>query len=120
MGESPRAQQAGQCDGLPPGGGDARPGLCGAQGGRHDAADRAVGGQRAGAPRATRLRCIDKDEVRACGLQPAAQGSEIALARPDVATGDALGVRFLGDVSDGNGLFLPLSPDGAWARLVHG
>jgi hypothetical protein len=96
------------------------PGFLGNQGGRHDAADLAFLGQIAVEPRATRPRFIDKDEVRAFGLQPANKFIDIALSRTDVSKGDNLGVRFLGDVGDGNGLFMNISPDVECARLVHG
>jgi hypothetical protein len=63
-------------------------------------------GQIAVEPIATRPSFIDKDEVRAFGLQPTDQFIDIALARTNVPKRDDLGVRFLGDVSDGNGLFM--------------
>jgi hypothetical protein len=119
-GESPRAHQAGQFDGIPPVGCDAIPGLFGDQGGRHDAADLAFCGHIAVAPIATRPSFLDQDAVGAFGLQPATQLIDSALARPAVAKGDNLGVRFLGDVGDGHGLFMNISPDGECARLVHG
>jgi hypothetical protein len=119
-GEVTRAPQAGQCEGVPPGSWDPRPGLFGAQGGRDAPADMACLGARAGEPRATRPRCRDKDELGACGLQPAAKGIDSALARTEGPKGDAGGVRCLGDVSDGHGLFMHISPDVECARLVHG
>ena len=71
-------------------------------------------------PLATRASCIDKDEVRAFGLQPTDECIDVTLSRTDVSEGDDLGVRFVGDVSDGNGLFMNISPDVEGARLVHG
>jgi hypothetical protein len=99
---------------------DPIPGLFGNQGGRDAPADLACFGERAVEPRATRPSFIAKDEVRACGLQPTDQFIDIALSRPDVPKGDDLGVRFLGDVGDGNGRFMNISPDVECARLVHG
>jgi hypothetical protein len=57
-------------------------------------------------PIATRPSFIDKDEVGAFGLQPADKFIDIALSCTDVPKGDDFGVRFLGNVSDGNGLFM--------------
>ena len=115
-----RAHQAGQCDGVPSVGCDPIPGLCGDHGGRDDPADRAFVGERAGEPGATRPSVIDKDKGWAFGLQPAEKCIAIALPRPAVPKGDDLGVRFLGDVRDGNGRLMNISPDGECARLVHG
>jgi hypothetical protein len=116
----PRAHQACQFERIPAVGLDAISGLLGEQGGRHDPADLALGGQIALEPIATRPRCRDKDEVGAFGLQPANKFIDIALARPDVPKADDLGVRCVGDVGDGKGLFMHISPDVEGARLVHG
>jgi hypothetical protein len=105
-GEVPRAHQACQFDGVTTVGFDPISGLFGDQGGSDDPANMAFCGEIAVEPIATRPSFIDKDEVWAFGLQPADQFIDIALARPDVPKGDDLGVRFLGDVSDGNGLFM--------------
>jgi hypothetical protein len=70
-------------------------------------------------PIATRPSFIDKDEVGAFGLQPANKFIDIALPRTNVPKGDDLGVRFLGDVGNGNGLFMNISSDVECARLVH-
>jgi hypothetical protein len=100
--EVPRAPQAGQCDGVTTVGVDPIPGLLRDQGGGDNPADPAFLGEIAVEPIATRPSFIDKDEGRAFGLQPTDQFIDIALSRPDVPKGDDLGVRFLGDVGDGN------------------
>jgi hypothetical protein len=85
-----------------------------------DPANLAFFGQIAVEPIATWPRFIDKDEVGAFGLQPAEKFIASALARPEVAKGDDLGVRCVGDVRNGNGLFMNISPDVECARRVHG
>jgi hypothetical protein len=118
-GAVPRAPQAGQWEGVPPVGFDPLPGLLREQGGRHDPADLALFGARAGEPRATRPSFRDKDEVGAFGLQPAKKFIDIALPRTKVPKGADRGVRCLGDGGNGNGLFMNISSDGECARLVH-
>jgi hypothetical protein len=44
----------------------------------------------------------------------------ITLSCTDVAEGDDFGVVFLGDVRNGNRLFMDIQSDGKRARLVHG
>ena len=104
-GEVPGAHQAGQCDGVPTVGFDPIPGLL---------------GEIAVEPGATRPRCRDKDEVGACGWEPAEQLSDIALTCPAVPKGGNLGVRCLGDIGDGAGLLMNISPDVECASLGHG
>ena len=50
--------------------------------------------------------------------QPAKKCIAIALSRTDVSQGDDLSVRFLGDGSDGDGLFVDIQSDIDRGRLV--
>jgi hypothetical protein len=45
---------------------------------------------------------------------------DVTLACTDVAEGDDLGVMFLGDIGDGNRVFMDIHPDVKRARLAHG
>jgi hypothetical protein len=105
-GKVTRAHQSSQFDGVTTVSFDPIPRLFGEQGGSDDPADLAFFGQIAVEPIATRPSFIYKDKVGAFGLQPTDQFIDIALARTDVAKGDDLGVRCLGDVGNGNGLFM--------------
>jgi hypothetical protein len=71
-------------------------------------------------PIATGAGFIDKDKVRAFGLQPTDELIDITLSRPDVAEGDDFGVVVLGDIGDGNRVFMDIHSDAERARLVHG
>jgi hypothetical protein len=119
-GAVPRAQQAGQCEGIPTVGVAPIPGLFGAQGGRHDPADMAFCGQRAGEPVPAGARLIDKEEMCACGLHLTDAWIDVTLSCPDVAEEDDGGVVCLGDVRHGNRLVMDIQADGKRARLVHG
>jgi hypothetical protein len=92
----------------------------GDQGGRDDPADLAYFGEIAGEPIAIRAGFIDKDEVRACGLQPPDELSDVTLPRPNVTEGDALGVVFLGDRGDRDRVLMDIHADGERAKLGHG
>jgi hypothetical protein len=118
--EVPRAHQAGQCEGVPPGGFDPLPGLFGAQRGGDAPADLAFLREGAGEPIAAWARVRDKDEGRTFGLQLPDEWIDVPLARPTVAKGDDLGVVCFGDRGHGHGLFMHISPDGECTRLVHG
>jgi hypothetical protein len=116
----PRAHQAGQCDGVSPVGLHPIPGFFGDQGGRHDPADMAFFGEITVEPIATRASFIDKDEVRAFGWQPTDECIDVTLSCPSIAERDDLGVVFLGDIGDGNRVFMNIHSDGERARLCHG
>jgi hypothetical protein len=119
-GQGPRAQQSGQCDGIAAVGFDPIPRLCGDEGWGHHPADLAFCRERAREPIPTRPCFIDKDEVRAFGLQPADECIDIALARPDVSQGDDVGVMALGDVGHGYRRFVDIQSDRDRGRLVQG
>jgi len=63
---------------------------------------------------------IDKDEMRTFVLQLTEEVIDITLAGTNVAKGDDLGVVVLGDIGNGNGLFVDIQTDVECARLVHG
>jgi hypothetical protein len=56
----------------------------------------------------------------AFGLHLTNELIEVTLSCTDIAEGDAFGVVFLGDVRNGNRLFMDIQSDGKRARLVHG
>ena len=63
-------------------------------------------GQIAGEPIATRPRFINKDELGAFRLHLTNKWIDVTLSRTDSAKGDNLSVGFLGDVGNGNRLFM--------------
>ena len=119
-GEVPRAHEAGQFDGVSPVGFDPIPGLFGDQGGNDDPADMAFLGEITVEPIATRASFIDKDEVRAVGLQPTDELIDITLSCTDVAEGNDFGAVVLNDIGDGNRAFMDIHSDIERARLCHG
>jgi hypothetical protein len=118
--EVTRAQQAGQFDGVSPVGFHPIAWLFGDQRGSDDPADVAFVGAIGVEPIATRAGFINKDEVWAFGLEPADEVINVTLSRPDGAEGDDLGVVFVGDIGDGDRLFMDIHSDVEHARLVHG
>jgi hypothetical protein len=71
-------------------------------------------------PIATRTGFINKDEVRAFGLEPTDEVIDVTLSRPDIAEGDHLGVVLLGDTGDRDRVLMDIHSDVERARLVHG
>jgi hypothetical protein len=63
---------------------------------------------------------IDKDEMFTFRLHLPDELIDVTLARSDIAERDDLGVVFLGDVRNGNRLFMDIQSDVKRARLVHG
>src|SRR5262245_42318887 len=96
---------------------DAIPGLLGS-GRRHDPADMAFFGQRAIEPVPTEACLIDSDEMLAIRLHLPDELIDVTLSCTDVAQGDDVGV-LLGDVGNGNRLFMDIQSDVKRARLVH-
>jgi hypothetical protein len=115
-----RAQQAGQCDGVSPGGVDPVAWLVGEQRGRDAPADLAFVRAIAGEPIATRAGFIDQDKVRACGLPPTDELSDVTRSCPDVAEGDDLRAVVLHDRGDGHRVLMDIQTDVECARLLHG
>jgi hypothetical protein len=116
-GQVTRAQQPGQFDGISTVGFDPIPGLCGNQGGSDNPTDMAFLSEIAGEPIPTRPCFIDKDQMFAFGLHFPDEVVDIALACTNGAEGDNLSVVFLGNVGNGNRLFLDIHSDGERARL---
>jgi hypothetical protein len=77
-------------------------------------------GQRAVEPVPTRACFIDQDEMLAFGLHLPDALIDVTLSCPDVAEGDDFGVMFLGDVGNGDRLFMDIQSDVKRARLWHG
>ena len=77
-------------------------------------------GQRAVEPIPARAGCIDKDEVLPFGLELTAEFIDVTLARTTMPDRDDLSVVCLGDIGNGNGLFVDISSDVKRARLVQG
>lgn len=115
-----RAHEAGQLDGVTGIGVDPSAGLLWDQRGGHDPADMAFWGQIAGEPVSAGPSLIDKDKLRAFGVQPTDQGVDVTLARPDGPEGDDLGAVVLGNISDRDRVFMDIQSDVKRARLVHG
>jgi hypothetical protein len=99
---------------------DPLPGLLGDPGGRDDAADLAFVGELAVEPIATRAGFIDKDKVRAFGLQLTDKFIDVTLSCTDVAEGDDLGAVVLSDIGDSKRVFMDIQTDVECARLLHG
>ena len=116
--EVTRAHQAGQFDGVSSVGFDPIPWLFGDQRGRDDPADMAFFCEIAVEPIATRAGFIDKDEVRAFGLQPTDELIDVTLSCTDVPEGDDLRVVVLSDRGDGNRVFMDIQSDVERARLM--
>jgi len=77
-------------------------------------------GQIAVEPVPAGARLIDKDEMFAFGLHLTNELMDVTLSCTDIAERDDIGVVFLGDVRNGNRLFMDIQSDGKRARLVHG
>jgi hypothetical protein len=92
----------------------------GDQWGSDDPADLAFVGEIAVEPITARAGFIDKDKVLAFGPQPTDEFIDVALAGTDVTKGDDLGVAVLGDVGDGNRVFMDIETDVECARRWHG
>jgi hypothetical protein len=71
-------------------------------------------------PGAAGARFGDEDEWLPLRLQMPKQLINIALPGPDGAEGDSLCTMFLGDLGDGDGLFVDIQSDIKRVRLVHG
>jgi hypothetical protein len=54
---------------------------------------------------------IDKDELRAFGLQPPDELIDVTLARPDITEGDDLGSVIFGGIGHGNRIFVDIKTD---------
>ena len=74
----------------------------------------------AGEPIPTRTRCIDQHAMFALRLQWADELVKIALARANGTKVADLGVECLGDIGNGNRVFLDSHADGERARLWQG
>ena len=77
-------------------------------------------GHRAGEPVPAGTGLIDKNELRACGLQPPDELLDVTLARPDMPEGDNLGTVIFGGRGNGESIFVDIKIDVECARLCHG
>ncbi len=118
--EVTRAHQAGPLAGITTIGFDPVACLLRNQRGGHAPADGPVFRAIAIEPRPTRAGFVDKDQVLGLGLQLAHEWIHVAWPRPHGAQEDALGGGGLGDLGDGDRVFVDLHADVAHARLVHG
>ena len=77
-------------------------------------------GQIAVEPVPAGARLIDKDELFAFGRHLTDELIDVTLSCTDVAEGDDFSVMFLGDIGDGNRVFMDIHTDVKRARLAHG
>jgi hypothetical protein len=119
-GQGPRAHPPGQLDRVTPVRFDPIAGLFGEQRGGHHPAALAFLGHITVAPVPTGPGLIDKDELRAFGLQPTDELIDVTLACADAAEGDDLSTVISVNGGNGNRLFVDIKTDGECARLVHG
>jgi hypothetical protein len=107
-------------DGIPTIGVDVVARLLRDERGGDDPADLALLGESAGAPIPTRTRFRDQDQMCAVGLQLPDAVVEVVLARANGAEVNDLGVVFVGNVGDRDGLLMNIHSDIERARLGHG
>jgi hypothetical protein len=119
-GEIPRAHQPRQWPRVTPVSVQAVARVLGHEGRSDDPAAMAWFRQIAREPGPTGSRFIDDDQGLGVGVQRAHELLEIGLPGADGAEVAHLSVVSLGDISTGNGLFMPIPSDGQCARVTHG